>query len=65
VKKFRDWEIGDPNQEKLFPRPVESFHSLSFPRGEKAKPSLEISKSSPPFEKGRTGGIFGKAFSKR
>jgi hypothetical protein len=27
--------------------------------------SIEIPKGSPPFEKGRTGGISGKAFSKR
>jgi hypothetical protein len=40
------------------------FLHPSFPKGEEAKPSIEFSKSSPPFEKGRTGGISGKAFSK-
>jgi hypothetical protein len=36
-----------------------------FPKGEKVEGILHrIPQSSPPFEKGRTGGISGKAFSK-
>jgi hypothetical protein len=38
---------------------------MSFPKGEKAESFIEgIQKSSPPFEKGRLGGISGNAFSK-
>ena len=65
VKKFRDWKIGEPNQEKLFSPPVEFFRSFPFSKGEKAESAIESPKSSPPFEKGRTGEISGKAFSKR
>jgi hypothetical protein len=37
----------------------------SFQRGKKWKEFSIDPQSSPPFEKGRTGGISGKAFSKR
>jgi hypothetical protein len=44
----------------------EIFHSFPFSKGEKAEGILHrIPQSSPPFEKGRTGGMSGKAFSKR
>jgi hypothetical protein len=36
-----------------------------FQKGKEGKEFSIDSKSSPPFEKGRTGGISGKAFSKR
>jgi hypothetical protein len=37
---------------------------LPFPKGEKPEFPIGFAKSSPPFEKGRTGRISGKAFSK-
>ena len=37
----------------------------SSPKGERLESSFEFSKSSPPFEKGRTGGISGRIFSRR
>jgi hypothetical protein len=39
------------------------LHCFPLPKMEKAESTVEFHKSSPPFEKGRTGGIFGKAFS--
>jgi hypothetical protein len=54
------WTTGE-----VFPIPVEFFHSFPFPKEEKAESSIESPKSSPPFEKGGTGGISGKAFLKR
>jgi hypothetical protein len=67
VKKSKHGEIGGAShvRERLFPPPVEIFSQLAFSKEGKRESSIESSKSSPPFEKGRTGGISGKAFSKR
>ena len=51
---------------KAYAPPLNFFTPSLFQRGKKWKEfSLEIPQSSPPFEKRRTGGISGKAFSKR
>jgi len=56
-----------PGNKRGFLMPPFNFFTASlFQRGKKRKESsIESPKSSPPFEKGRTGGIFGKAFLKR
>ena len=52
--------------ERLFPPSIDFFHRFPFSRGGKTEEFfIESLKSSPPFEKGRPGGISGKAVSKR
>jgi hypothetical protein len=72
VKKyggFGEWEaVPSPGDGKrVFWLPDLNFFTASlFQRGKKRKEfSIDFPKNSPPFGKGRTGGISGKTFSKR
>jgi hypothetical protein len=42
---------------------IEFFCGFPILKGEEAKFGIESSQHSPPFKKGRAGGIFGKSFS--
>jgi hypothetical protein len=54
-----------PKERRPWPLSVQFFHSFPFPKGEETEFSIGFPRSSPPFEKGRPGGVSGGAFSKR